>query len=300
MPSFIFKSADIYAALRFLRLLTTKWEKTNAFKKGIIDNKGEQIIKSSDIPPNDKKYYTLFHRLVFNIKKLLQKTPIIGRSILTNYVSALWLLKEELGIDSDKEFLELLEQGIPELADDASNLEMFIEDNKTQNYYLEIGETVKINKDLLCIETKEPLIKAGTSVRIVENIDSLFSFPLYRAIHISSGLNTILSPADCAIKVIIDEEVATTTTSSVGNVQIAARPNKARKYSTFDIDDETFSRFVNPKIKKKHWKNFISNENEQYTNIRKCVKRGDLVVLRNSKGQACTVRNYQKSIFTKT
>ena len=35
------RGADLYFVFRFLRLLTMKWEKTDAYKYGIIDKKGQ-------------------------------------------------------------------------------------------------------------------------------------------------------------------------------------------------------------------------------------------------------------------
>ena len=60
---------DIAYALRFLKLLVTPWEKMNAFKYGLIDKKGKKIRKPE--LPAEKSVYTIFHRLVFNIKRLL-------------------------------------------------------------------------------------------------------------------------------------------------------------------------------------------------------------------------------------
>ena len=57
---------DRFYALRFLRLLTTPWEKTNAFKAGIIDANGKVLKKAKG---KDKKVYNIFHKLVYNLKR---------------------------------------------------------------------------------------------------------------------------------------------------------------------------------------------------------------------------------------
>ena len=88
--------ADIYFVFRFLRLLTMKYEKTDAYKYGIIDKKGKPLKKSSDLTSNDEKAsYTMLHRMVFKIRRLIEKIPLIGKSILLNYAAALFLLKEQ-------------------------------------------------------------------------------------------------------------------------------------------------------------------------------------------------------------
>ena len=90
------RGADLYFVFRFLRLLTMKWEKTAAYKYGIIDKKGIALKKSSELETVDEKAaYTMLHRLVFKMRRLIEKVPIIGKSILLNYAAALFLLKEQ-------------------------------------------------------------------------------------------------------------------------------------------------------------------------------------------------------------
>ena len=73
------RSSDFFYALRFLRLLTTDWKDTNAFKFGIIDDNGKVLKKAKDLKTSEEKAtYTVFHRLVFNLKRLLSKVGIRG------------------------------------------------------------------------------------------------------------------------------------------------------------------------------------------------------------------------------
>ena len=90
------RGADLYFVFRFLRLLTMKYEKTDAYKYGIIDKKGKPLRKSSELETVDEKAaYTMLHRLVFKVRRLIEKVPILGKSILLNYAAALFLLKEQ-------------------------------------------------------------------------------------------------------------------------------------------------------------------------------------------------------------
>tara|TARA_B100000579_G_scaffold213165_1_gene174238 strand:+ start:692 stop:1945 length:1254 start_codon:yes stop_codon:yes gene_type:complete len=73
-----------------------KYEKTDAFKYGIIDKKGNPLKRSSDLESVDEKAaYTMLHRLVFKVRRLIEKVPVLGKSILLNYAAALFLLKEQ-------------------------------------------------------------------------------------------------------------------------------------------------------------------------------------------------------------
>ena len=63
------RAGDMFYAFRFLKLLVTPFEKTKAFEMGLIDKNGKKI-KKAELPA-EKATYTIFHRLVFNIKKIL-------------------------------------------------------------------------------------------------------------------------------------------------------------------------------------------------------------------------------------
>ena len=90
------RGADLYFVFRFLRLLTMDWKKTDAYKYKIIDAKGKALKRSSELESvNEKAAYTMLHRMVFKIRRLIEKIPLIGKSILMNYAAALFLLKEQ-------------------------------------------------------------------------------------------------------------------------------------------------------------------------------------------------------------
>ena len=89
---------DRFYALRFLRLLTTPWDKTNAFKAGIIDANGKVLKKAKG---KDKKVYNIFHKLVFNLKRLLNKVPGVGTTKLASYAAALFLIKEHTNLEDE-------------------------------------------------------------------------------------------------------------------------------------------------------------------------------------------------------
>ena len=77
---------DALIAYRLLKLLVTPFNKTKAYKMGIIDEKGKVLIKKRQfdqkIPANKraeaKKAYTLLIRFVFNLKRLLSKVGVRG------------------------------------------------------------------------------------------------------------------------------------------------------------------------------------------------------------------------------
>ena len=95
---------DALVAYRVLKLLVTPFNRTQAFKMGIIDDKGKVLIKSKDFLktfssqelPKARKAYTLLIRFVFNLKRLLAKVGIRG-PLSTSAAAAIAFFKEENG-----------------------------------------------------------------------------------------------------------------------------------------------------------------------------------------------------------
>jgi hypothetical protein len=97
---------DNLIAYRVLMMLVTPFEDTEAYKLGIIDKTGKNLIKMSNLDNEEQKAsYTYLHRLVFNLKKILNKLPG-GDSKLKNIVAAMFLLKETYEGRHDSALLE--------------------------------------------------------------------------------------------------------------------------------------------------------------------------------------------------
>ena len=60
---------DTIYTYRFLKLLVTPFEKTKAYELGIVDENGERTDKQITTS-EERDAFNLFHRLVFNIKRL--------------------------------------------------------------------------------------------------------------------------------------------------------------------------------------------------------------------------------------
>ena len=89
-------AVDTFITYQFIKILTTKWEDMPAYKHGIIDEKGKLLKKYRTLKTNDEKNsYTIFHRVVWNLKRILEKLPF-GRTRLASYAAGLFLLKEKV------------------------------------------------------------------------------------------------------------------------------------------------------------------------------------------------------------
>jgi len=98
---------DGFISYRFLRILTRPWHKQDAFKHGIIDKNGVALRKSKDLNKTvEKDSYTLLHRLIFNLKRLLGKIPG-GKSQIASYVAAFALIRESEFDENTSRILKL-------------------------------------------------------------------------------------------------------------------------------------------------------------------------------------------------
>lgn len=97
---------DAWIVYRVLRILTTPWDEMDAFRYGIIDATGAVLRKQRELKTSDEKNsYTLLHRLVFNLKRILEKLPF-GKTKLARYATALFLLKEHMQTTKGKRIME--------------------------------------------------------------------------------------------------------------------------------------------------------------------------------------------------
>lgn len=177
------RAGDLVYTIRFLKLLVTPFEETEAYKLGIIDKQGNKnpnfSTSSSDDRQNYKDYYTPFHRLVFNIKKLLP-----GRSI-ASYAAALYLIKEH-GNVSEKNLLKIIKESKIKLSDllkEESKWYVIDNDKLSPGVYHILNDT--LTTDYLDI------IKKDDKIRIEEKYSSpvgdISGINIYRGKHLLSN-----------------------------------------------------------------------------------------------------------------
>jgi hypothetical protein len=198
------RAIDLFVTYRFLRLLTTPFEKTDAYKLGIIDNKGNRIRKPKSTQPavelatsEQQNSYTILHKLVFNIKKLFGKVPGL-RTKTGTYAAALFLLKDtfkEHVEDPDmfeKEFVKYLKE---------NNVEF---DNEISEDVIGFGEILPKGQyvlvaDILNKEEEELTAKKGDKVIAYEDeppIDTILGVEIFPVIHMKSQEKIYVSLED--------------------------------------------------------------------------------------------------------
>ena len=118
---------NVFFIYKFLRILTQPFNETDAFKLGIIDERGKILKKHRKLKTQEEKdAYTLMHRLVWKLKRLMEKIPF-GKSRLASYAAALWLIKENKDDSISEE--ELQESFLSFLETDWENDALILKEN---------------------------------------------------------------------------------------------------------------------------------------------------------------------------
>ena len=178
---------DAFITFRFLKLLVTPFDKTEAFKFGIIDKSGKVLRKYKTLERiEERKAYTILHRLVFNIKRLLEKLPG-GKSRLASYAAALFLIKEHVNEYHDsngklieKEFYKYLKDNdLLEEDDGVIREEITFADKLLKGTYI-LVQDVGVDED------DKVVGKKGDKVTVYSDTvptDSVMGQDVYKVIH---------------------------------------------------------------------------------------------------------------------
>jgi hypothetical protein len=123
---------DSIITFRILHLLVTPFDQTEAFRRGIIDAKGKELKRMRDLHSvEDRDAYTLLHRLVYRLKKIIEKVPVENKKFLS-IAAAYSLIKEhyEFGkepINLEEQFLNKLNE---DLDDEIAEVEKLLNEKK--------------------------------------------------------------------------------------------------------------------------------------------------------------------------
>lgn len=160
---------DNLIAFRVLYMLVTPFEKTDAYKFGIIDKEGNALKKSKDLKTTDEKEsYTNLHRLVFSLKRLLGKVPG-GKSQFASLVAAYWLIKESYVSKTsvkqeDLEYMiDMLEQNNITMVEEELEIEKFLK-------LMEDGGAAIANTAGAATATDKPVVKLNKQGKPISGI----------------------------------------------------------------------------------------------------------------------------------
>ena len=202
------RAIDLFVTYRFIKLLVTPFEKTDAYKLGIIDENGNRVmpppvnnVRQTKPEPlrttAEKNAYTILHKLVFNIKKIFAKVPGLRTKVGT-YAAALFLLKDTFkeSVDDpdmfEKEFMKYLKEEGVELDNSIS------EEVIGFGEVLPKGEYVLVN-DILNKEEEELSAKKGDKVIAYDDeapIDTVLGVEIFPIVHVKTQEKIYISLED--------------------------------------------------------------------------------------------------------
>lgn len=189
-------AADLVYTIRFLKLLVTPFNETDAYKAGIIDENGNKN-RNYDMSKLDnrnayKQYYTTFHRLVYNVKRIMAKAPG-GQSTVARYGAALALIKEHGDLKQPQLDKIDNETGI-------DRLDALLEDHAWFNIGDDLAPGVYRMKNESVLVDGEPLVSKGDKVRIVEGKNSakheIYGVKIYEAVHLKTNQPLYISTGE--------------------------------------------------------------------------------------------------------
>jgi hypothetical protein len=193
------RAIDLFVTYRFIKLLTTPFEKTDAYKMGIIDKDGNRTDKKL-YKQTEQSAYTILHKLVFNIKKIFMKVPGLRTKVGT-YAAALFLLKDTFKehVEDDKmfenEFMKFLEEQGIELDD------TIVEEVTLDNGKLSKGLYVLTQDVITTGEEDEDTIdvEEGDEVEAFEDVsptDTILGVDVFPVIHRKTKQKIYVSAED--------------------------------------------------------------------------------------------------------
>ena len=192
-------AADFVYTIRFLKLLTTPFEKMGAYEIGLIDKDGkvdkkkkEELKLTMDGRMDLSTHWTSFIRLVVNIKKLMAKAPG-GKSVVARYGAALFLIKESGNLNNKQIQKIHNETGIDILDVLAENTQWFMLNDKQ----LSPGVYRMKHDSMSCIY--EETYK-DDQIRILEEeskpVGEVLGLDIYSAIHLPTNKRMYVTTGD--------------------------------------------------------------------------------------------------------
>ncbi len=190
----ISRTGDLFYAFRFLKLLVTPFEKTKAFELGVIDKEGKVLKKGSErSTPDEKSSYTVFHRLVFNLKRIMAKAPG-GKSLVARYGAALFLIKEHTGM-SDAKLLKTLEKALDIEFTEELNENYWYQDDEARlmpgNYVLTENIASPVTGEVIGFMNEKIIVEDFKSP-----IGSISNINIYKVLHNKTKQEIYISNRD--------------------------------------------------------------------------------------------------------
>lgn len=147
---------DNLIAFRILSMLVTPFEQTKAYELGVIDKNGNALKKLKDMTWTEKDNYSMLHRMVFRLQKIMNKIPLVN-SKLGTLATAYFLVKECYAVQKvptnlEEEFVDLLRKIQKEDI-------VLVEEYLLVEEFLKLDEEMPANVTGVGVKTDEPVVR---------------------------------------------------------------------------------------------------------------------------------------------
>ena len=178
---------DTVIVFRILKMMTRKWNEMDAHKFGLIDDNGKRIKSKKPKTSEEKNSFTLLHRLVFNLKRVLELLPF-GRTRLASYAASLALLKENFNINGEaleRHFYQYLKENdlVLDLLEGHDNM-----NNLQKGKQYELRQSVWNEEDNVGYR--------GDQVQVLGRTDNVMGVDIYRVYNITQDQSMLITGHD--------------------------------------------------------------------------------------------------------
>lgn len=262
------RAADAVYAIRFLRLLVMNWTSMKAYKLGLVDENGKKL--RSPETDEEKSQYTLFHRLVYNVKRLLSFLPSGMVRKIGSLASALYLIKEHTNL-SEEDIMETL----------SSHFDL--DESVEEEFVLEENRRYQLNKDVIIPTNIDMVASQGSTITIHKLDGSIFGLKIYEATHNLTNKLIYVSSNDISADLNEEEFSVTTTDVAIPPLPLPMKTDMGDKYQRFTVPTGVFQKFDRGRKKFQRWSVFLDLNDEKQLQISQFAKkyRKSLIILQD-------------------
>jgi len=155
---------DNLLAFRILSMLVKPFNETEAFKLGIIDEKGKVLKKANTLQTSgERDAYNYLTRLVFNVKRLINKLPG-GENKLKSIIAAFFLVKECYEKRTSTTFLEEKYTALIDAMNE-KNITLVEEEILVTKFFEDVANTTGA-----AVSTNEPVINPKKKKKFIFDV----------------------------------------------------------------------------------------------------------------------------------
>jgi hypothetical protein len=291
---------NAFVIYQFIRLLIKPFDKTDAFKLGIIDKDGNYLKKQGDLKTaEEKKASNIFTRLVWNLKKILNKVPVV-RSKLGKFATALYLVREQaeyIGADGhviEEVLTEYFRSTNPAIVDEILSMNFDEDKYIIEDLELEpvgsfmgvpmynLNETIvsQIDLDEIAMNSAGGNIGGAEVPNPSPNIKG-YSKPMMKGIE-GETYGTPLSKSTMMRR----------DTPKFAGTKLGESRDTFMGKNVYEMDNQDYYNCVNGRKKYERWSNKVNVEDIEHAELKRRIQKfGEAIIKNKMTGEMCVFRN---------